>query len=196
MLGMSYYYISCSKFYLRSFSEKHFSEEIINNYFSEINKFLCFLNENNEYEFKFIPFCTEKYQNDTLALQKLNISKDLNFPIIEVAKWNTISELENEISKCYAFIGTRYHFSCISIQMNIPLVALSYDDKTYNFMHDIDMLEYCLQVPLITFEKLKSIWEIIKLNRNKIIDKEAKTKKDYSILAEKHFELLKNHLKK
>jgi hypothetical protein len=49
---------------LRSFSVKHYSKEVINNYYSAIYKFLCFLSGSNEYKFKFIPFCTESHQND------------------------------------------------------------------------------------------------------------------------------------
>ena len=181
---------------LRSFSTKHYSEEIINSYYAEIFEFLCFLNKNKEYEFKFIPFCTESHQNDLLALEKLNSFKHLDFPNIEIVNWNTFAELENEFSKCHAFIGTRFHSSCISIQNGIPLIALSYDDKTHNLMHDIDMPEYCLKIPEITFKGLKNIWETIESNRSEIKSKEINAVSKYSILAEKHFELLTNHLTK
>ena len=179
---------------LRYFTKKHYNNETINKYNLEMSKFLEYLINKYDCHLLFIPFCKEPHQNDLLALDKLSLSKECKEQYLSISKWNNFKELNSEYLKCSNFIGVRFHSNCLALKANIPLMAISYDEKTDNLMNDINMDKFCLHIPEVSFDKLKYIWNYCEKNRDEIIKHEAVVTKELYLKSRNHFNLLKKYI--
>ncbi len=177
---------------LRDFSAKHYQEKVIENYYVSLSEFIYYLYEKYGYNFKFISFCTEEHQNDLASLSKLKFPKEFNIDeIIEIIYRTDLTELDREISECKAFIGTRYHSNCTALKCNVPLIALSYEEKTKNLFEDINLNSFVLDVESVSFGKLKLIWDLIESNYSDIKLSGKKNVLKLKESALKHFDLLR-----
>lgn len=71
------------------------------------------------------------------------------------------------ISKMYALIGMRYHSNIFSAKMGSPFLSIAYEQKMSGFMEKIGLTQYCINASELSFDELKSRFEILEDNHGK-----------------------------
>lgn len=71
------------------------------------------------------------------------------------------------ISKMYALIGMRYHSNIFSAKMGSPFLSIAYEQKMSGFMEKIGLTQYCINACELSFNELKSRFEILEDNHDK-----------------------------
>ncbi len=177
----------------RDFQKKHFSEDIITNYFKTLCSWLRHLKETTpQSEVFFFSFCNEEHQSDLEAYRK--IKEVCHTDVIKNVSYKNFSELRKRISKCDRFIGTRFHSSLLAIQQLVPTITLSYGKKGHNFMRQVGLEEYSTKIEELTSEKLKEKWDKLTINSDGIKKKLKSINNRQILLANQHFQLIKNEL--
>lgn len=174
----------------RIFFNKMFSPEVSANFTESFALLLKNIHTNIGAKFRFFAFYRASQWSDKAAYEQLlrNINSP-SFPM-EFVQFHDIQTTCNEMASCDAFIGVRYHSVLVSIQNEIPVLAISYGEKTWRFMDENSLSDYCIKLEDITAERLQNIWWKLWHNRKLLrttvreIQIEAKDK------ARRHFALV------
>ena len=82
-----------------------------------------------------------------------------------------VEEIKGMIGQMDLFIGTRMHSNIFATSMNVPTIAISYEQKTKGIMEMLDMGNYVVDINTITTYKIISV--IDKAWKNKLKIKEV-----------------------
>ncbi|UCE19702.1 MAG: polysaccharide pyruvyl transferase family protein [Gemmatimonadota bacterium] len=174
----------------RHFSYKHFPENIIKNYYDSLISWCKWINSTYGCKFIFFPFCEEEHQSDFPAYDKLSSKLEPHSIRIEIYRCQNFSELKSQIAQCDLFLGTRFHSVLLATQQNVPVLAISYEEKAYKFMKEVGLEEYVIQIEELSFELLKHKWEQLYRNRESIQQNLNIIKQQQADLASRYFDLI------
>ena len=143
------------------------TEKEINDYIKKVIE-ICRVISNYNLRICFFPMETE--EKELLIINK--IIKELRNESIHIVDTN-VSTLEQliEMKKCRFYIGHKTHSVIISLMLGIPLIALCYHEKTYDFMKMFNNQEYAIKDDEYTNEWFKSKFESLIKNEEKITKK-------------------------
>ena len=99
-------------------------------------------------------------------------------------------EIRESISGCGAFLGTRYHSVLLAVQQKVPVLALSYDQKTEKFMKQAGLDEFLIKVENISLELLMEKWRKLILAKEELIQAYNGICREQRRLALRHFDLV------
>lgn len=144
--------------------------------------------------FRFFPFYKDSEWNDRVALSQLEKRLPTDLPV-EIAEWQTLSELRDQIGMCDAFVGVRYHSVLLPVQNDIPVMGISYAHKTRRFMEENGLQDYVVDAEKVTESELKNMWSRLWSERNSLPDRYAEIRSREADLARRHTQLLFDKLK-
>ncbi len=114
---------------------------------------------------------------------------DSAFPV-ETMRWENLADLRREVAACDAFIGVRLHSVLLSVQASVPVIAVSYAEKTANFMTENGLGRFVVRYEDVTAGALKERWDRLWKERVALKEELAGVCAAEKTLAERHFELL------
>ncbi len=141
----------------RKFKAKHFPERAILLYEKAIIDLLRSMPDN--VELVFYSFCNEPHQNDLEMFEFIQEKFAEHHATVEKFCYRNLVELRDGIASCDAFIGTRYHSVLLAVQACVPTIGLSYERKIINFMADIGVDAYALDIASMNRDDLLHTWE-------------------------------------
>lgn len=105
-----------------------------------------------------------------ISIQICNsIRHDLRKNVIILKENYFPEQLKAIIGLMDIFVGTRMHSNIFAVSMNVPVVAIAYEQKTYGIMKMIGLEDYTISISNIKAEKLIELIEKAIENREKII---------------------------
>lgn len=174
----------------RIFFNKMFSPEVSANFTESFALLLKNIHLNIGAKFRFFAFYRASQWSDKAAYEQL--LRHINSPgfPMEFVQFHDIQTTCNEMASCDAFIGVRYHSVLVSIQNEIPVLAISYGEKTRRFMNENNLADYCIRLEDITPDRLQNIWWKLWHNRKlfRITAREIQIAAPHK--ANKHFALI------
>ena len=99
------------------------------------------------------------------------------------------------IAKLFAVVGMRYHSNIFSAKMGTPFISVSYEKKMQGFMQKAELSQYCLLINDLTFEALKSKFELMLDNYNEYKDDLDRKKETFKEMSYKTTELVSGSIK-
>jgi|GEM_PF-75218 len=99
------------------------------------------------------------------------------------------TELKKIYSRFDYLIGTRFHSVIFALSQNIPSISIAYGgNKSAGIMKDMGLSDYVIPIESITFDRLKSMFENLVMNKemisNRIDDFMKKSEKDREIMID------------
>ncbi len=178
----------------RIFFNKMFSPEVSANFLTALALLLKNIHMNIGAKFRFFSFYRASQWSDKAAYEQL--LQHLNSPDFPMGfvPFHDIQTTCNEMASCDAFIGVRYHSVLVSIQNDIPVLAISYGEKTWRFMDENRLSDYCIKLEDITADRLQNIWWKLWYNRKLLHTTVRKIQIEANYKAHKHFALIDNVL--
>lgn len=174
ILGISVYTAYIKHLMNKNFQYCQQLEALIDNYYSQ--------NKNLKVKlFVFDTFRNNDFPNTWILYQYCK-NKNIDVEIIAYNGYSSI--MINEMAKCSLIIGTRFHSIVISIKLQIPLIPVSYSNKTVDFLHDLGYTG-----PLFSFgEAIENDNE--SLNYQRFFKLSEQEIQNYSSEAKKHIDFL------
>ncbi len=144
--------------------------------------------------FRFFPFYRGSQWHDGVALGRLMKQiADPEFPI-ETIPFRNLHKTQDDMLDCDIFIGVRYHSVLISVQNNIPVLAIGYGKKTWRFMSENGLSDYCLRVEDVSGNGLQKRWDELWQNRNTFQRLACKAKVEATRKAQVQIDLIRQVL--
>jgi polysaccharide pyruvyl transferase WcaK-like protein len=79
-----------------------------------------------------------------------------------------LDTLISAIAEMDAVVATRYHGIVFALQLNKPVVGISYDPKTSDLMRDMGLGDYVLDIDGLKFEALVNSFELLQNNMGQV----------------------------
>jgi len=143
----------CILISLRHWYEKGYfnsDENIFERFLLELSYAINEIIEKYNAKFLFIPFRTEPIDDDRKILNKV-VEKIVNKDNITIIKKCVTNKT---VGKYYDIaditIGMRLHSIILSFSHLIPMIALSYSSKVKDFMNEIKLDNYCIDITKVT----------------------------------------------
>ncbi len=177
----------------RIFLPEIYSTDITKNFESCYASLLKHIHRETGAKFRFFIFYRDSQWHDGIAFERLlALINDQDFPL-ELIPFRNIRRTQQEMLTCDMFIGVRYHSILISIQNNLPVLALGYGKKTWRFMLENGLSGYCLKMEDITEVKIKSLWQNLwqnpevfqRLAKDARIEATRKSEINYKLIQQK-----------
>lgn len=103
-------------------------------------------------------------QNDSRLMQQF-AKNDRDYFVVEDNDDRYDSYFQQYlIGQLYAVVGMRYHSNIFSSKMGTPFVSVSYEQKMQGFMQKVGLSEYCIPIADLSYEMLKSKFELLEEN--------------------------------
>jgi len=115
---------------------------------------------------------------------------------METIPFQNLFATRDGMTACDAFIGVRYHSILISVQNNIPVLPISYGNKTTRFIREQGLERYFVEVPEVTDETLRNRWARVWENRDQWPQIAETVRKQSEPRAKQHFELVNQVMEK
>ncbi len=177
------------------FSPKYFPGEVIENYHDLMFSWCQWILSENSFSdsrLVFFPFCETPHLDDTSAFKRL-VSKlppdSLHFPIDE-CRYSSFNDLRSLMRHCDLFLGTRFHSVLLAVQQVVPVLAISYGQKTTHFMKQVGLSEYEIGMAELNLEDLKQKWLRLYSNKASIREELQHITRQQTALAAEHFHLV------
>lgn len=177
------------------FSPRYFPGEVIENYHDLMFSWCQWILSENSFSdsrLVFFPFCETPQFEDTLAFQRL-VSKlppdSLHIPIDE-CKYGSFTDLRLLMRNCDLFLGTRFHSVLLAVQQVVPVLAISYGQKTTHFMKQVGLSEYEIGMEELNLDDLKKKWLQLYSNKASIREELREITRRQTALAAEHFHLV------
>jgi len=177
------------------FSPKYFPGEVIENYHDLMFSWCQWILSENSFSdsrLVFFPFCETPHLEDTSAFQRL-VAKlppdSLHFPIDE-CRYRSFTDLRSLMRNCDLFLGTRFHSVLLAVQQVVPVLAISYGQKTTHFMKQVGLAEYEIGMEELTLDDLKQKWLRLYSNKASIREELREITRRQTALAAEHFQLV------
>lgn len=177
------------------FSPLDFPGEVIENYHDLMFSWCQWILSENSFSdsrLVFFPFCEVPNLDDTSAFKRL-VSKlppdSLHIPIDE-CRYRSFTDLRFLMRNCDLFLGTRFHSVLLAVQQVVPVLAISYGQKTTHFMKQIGLSEYEIGMEELTLEQLKKKWLRLYSNKASIREQLQHITRQQTALAAEHFHLV------
>ncbi|MBN1274030.1 MAG: polysaccharide pyruvyl transferase family protein [Candidatus Aminicenantes bacterium] len=175
---------------LRWFVFKHYPPDVAGNYLNVVAAWMSEIHREYKSQFVFFPFCTESEQTDIKAFRTVRSGLGIkNFPLSLVIPTG-FSNLRESIGRCGAFLGTRYHSVLLAVQQKVPVLALSYDQKTEKFMKQAGLDEFFIKVEDMTLNLLMEKWRKLILAKKELIQAYSGICREQRRLALRHIDLV------
>jgi len=174
----------------RIFLKNIFSPEISGNFTSSLALLLKNIHAEIGAQFCFFSFYRASQWSDKTAYKQLLSHINLSGFPIEFVPFYNIRTTCNVITSCDAFIGVRYHSVLVSIQNDIPVLAISYGEKTWRFMNENSLSDCCIRLEDITPDRLQNKWWNMWHNRKRYYTTTREIVIDAKYKARKHFALI------
>jgi len=152
------------------------------------------IQKNINARFRLFPFYKASEWNDHTAISQLKKRLPVVFPV-DIADWDTLSGLQNQLIECDGFIGIRYHSVLLSVQNSVPVLGISYAHKTCRFMEENELSDFVIDVESVTEANLRNRWSRLWTERDILPDRYAEIRSRETDLAHRHTQLLFNNLK-
>ncbi|WP_435134200.1 polysaccharide pyruvyl transferase family protein [Formosa sp. A9] len=122
----------------------------------DIKKFLNLVKISTTKRITPFPLHINSKNGDNLLFRDyLNFNEELEFNI-------------NDLRNSDYLIGMRLHSLIFATQMGVPFIAVSYANKIDNYLADLGMLEFCVNVN--DFKKLPNKIKALQSNRTRIVE--------------------------
>lgn len=145
--------------------KEFFDEAVVANFEACYARLLQRIHRDIGARFRFFPFYRGSQWHDGVARDRLLAHiGDPGFPM-ETIPFHDLVATRNGMGACDAFIGVRYHSILISVQNNIPVLPISYGNKTTRFIREQGLERYFLAVPEVTDDRLQDRWHLVWDNR-------------------------------
>jgi polysaccharide pyruvyl transferase WcaK-like protein len=182
-------------FNISRFSPRHFPGEVIENYHDLMFSWCQWILSENSFSdsrLVFFPFCETPHFEDKSAFQRL-VSKlppdSLHIPIDE-CQYSSFTDLRLLMRNCDLFLGTRFHSVLLAVQQVVPVLAISYGQKTTHFMKQVGLSEYEISMEDLTLDDLKQKWLRLYSNKASIREELQHITRQQTALATEHFHLV------
>ena len=109
---------------------------------------------------------------------------------IEKYRFNKFSDLKWKIAQCDLFLGTRFHSALFAIQLGVPVLAVSYANKSYKTMTEFGLRKYVLRVQDVTFDILKKKWAMLCHDKKSLSEMYKTITQEQNKLAMGYFDLI------
>lgn len=121
---------------------------------------------NNNYEVVLMSFC--KNDGDEIAVKSIlrRCDNEIKKSIGTYFYRGNIQEALNVLGSCQIVVGTRFHANMLGLLLNKSIIAIGYNEKTFNFLNDINFKG--IYVKLQEIDK----FDIEKININDIMYKQ------------------------
>jgi len=170
----------------RKFKVKHFPERVIQSYEKAIMELLRTLPD--DVELVFYSFCNESHQSDLEMFAQIEkYSADNHFKLSNYSYAN-LTELCSNIATCDVFVGTRYHSVLLAIQAGVPTIGLSYEGKTLNFMKDVDLSDFVVDVSIVSSVSLVDVWAKVISEYTRYQNRLSQKRCILGVQSNKHFD--------
>jgi polysaccharide pyruvyl transferase WcaK-like protein len=183
-------------FNTRQFSSKHYSASVIENYYDCLLSWCKWVISTSGSRLIFFPFCEEEHQSDLPIYNRLVSDLVPHSHLIDIYRYHKFYDLRRYIAQCDLFLGTRFHSVLLSAQQYVPVLALSYEEKTYKFMKQVGLEEYVIRTEELTFELLKHRWKRLYASKESLREHLKIIKQQETNLALAHFELIMKAVRK
>jgi hypothetical protein len=146
---------------LKCFPKEGYSDADRAKFGAVMPSFLAALRADHDARFIFFPFYEASAWPDTRALEEvLARRRDADIPV-ETVNWENLSDLRRKIASCHAFIGVRFHSVLLAVQEGVPVLAISYAEKTSNFMTENGLGRFVVRYEDVTAEGLLERWRTL-----------------------------------
>ena len=173
-----------------------FDETVVGNYEACYASLLQHIRNETGARFQFFMYYRGSQWHDGVARDRLLAHiDDPDFPM-ETIPFQNLFATRDGMTACDAFIGVRYHSILISVQNNIPVLPISYGNKTTRFIREQGLERYFVEVPEVTDEKLQDRWARVWENRDQWPQIAADIREQAEPLAKQHFQLINQVLEK
>lgn len=109
----------------------------------------------------------------------------------------TPEETKGLMGGCEFFIGARMHACIASASMTVPTISVAYSQKARGIMGDmLGFNDFVVDIKDINFEKLKSVIDLMWINKGEVRKKLQETIKNAKNRARRNAELVKKAIKR
>lgn len=131
----------------------------------------------NEYAKKGFRFSIISMDPNDIEIAEKIVSKcnqmcEKNVICIEKANTNNILDIIDLFSNKELILAYKTHSVIFSLINKVPVVAIAYHPKSIEFMESVDLNEYSIEDRNASKDNLSSIIELVRNNRDEIIEKE------------------------
>jgi len=109
---------------------------------------------------------------------------------IEKYRFNKFSDLKWQIAQCDLFLGTRFHSALFAIQQGVPVLTVSYANKSYKTMTEFGLRKYVLRVQDVTFDILKEKWAMLCHDKKSLSEMYKTITREQKRVAMGYFDLI------
>jgi hypothetical protein len=175
---------------LKCFPKEGYSGDVAVNFAAAMASFLAALRAGHNARFHFFPFYEASAWPDSRALA--GILARMGGPVfpVETRLWADLADLRREVAACDALVGVRFHSVLLAAQAGVPVLAISYAEKTANFMTENGLGRFFLRYEEVTAGALKERWDRLWGERAALRLELAQVCAAEKVLAERHFDLV------
>jgi hypothetical protein len=173
---------------LKCFPKEGYPGDVRAKFGAALPSFLAAVRADHGARFRFFPFYEASAWPDTRALDEVMARRPgSGFPV-ETLRWASLSDLRRKIAACDAFIGVRFHSVLLAVQAGVPVLAISYAEKTANFMTENGLGRFVVRYEDVTAEGLLERWRLLWKERVALKSELARVCATEKALAEHHFD--------
>jgi polysaccharide pyruvyl transferase WcaK-like protein len=99
-----------------------------------------------------------------------------------------VAELVEQIAAMDFMVACRFHGVVLSHRMQTPVMAVSYDPKVNRLMTDVGLPQYCFTIETLKLEEMKSTFEELEKNREKVKAHIGEIVRGYRVLLEDQYD--------
>ena len=138
------------------------------NYVDSISKFCDYVNSKG-YKVRFFPMELRNTPPDDRILihEIMDSITDKSMCYCYEEDLNTPLHLQ-EISKCQLFVGHKTHSTIFALACGTPLIGIAYHPKTFEFMKQYGMENYCIDDTQLTALSLNNAFDSLILDLDKV----------------------------
>ncbi len=175
---------------LRCFPKESYRNEALAKFGAAMPSFLAAVRADHGVRFRFFPFYEASAWPDRRALEDVMARRrDVDLPV-ETVRWENHADLRRQIAACHAFIGVRFHSVLLAVQAGVPVLAISYAEKTANFMTENGLGRFVIRYEDVTAEGLLERWRRLWRERTTLKAELAGICAMQKAVAERHFDLI------
>ena len=175
---------------LRCFPKEGYLDDVQANFEAAMASFLAELRAGHDARFQFFPFYEASAWPDTRALEEVMVRRSDLGLAVETVRWENHDDLRRQVAACDAFIGVRLHSVLLAVQAGVPVLAISYAEKTANFVTENGLGRFVVRYEDVTAEGLLERWRLLWRERVALKSELAGVCAVAKILAERHFDLV------
>ncbi|MDH4195906.1 MAG: polysaccharide pyruvyl transferase family protein [Candidatus Aminicenantes bacterium] len=174
----------------RCFPKEGYFDKVQENFEAAMGSFLAALRAEQNVRCHFFPFYEASAWPDTRALAGVLVRTGVLGIPVDIRSWANLTDLRHQIATCDAFIGVRFHSVLLAAQAGVPVLAISYAEKTANFMTENGLGQFVVRYEDVTAGGLKERWRLLWEERIAIKAELARLCAAQKALAARHFDLV------